>query len=143
MSHPVTLTLPDRLYEPVKRIAQATNQPLEAVLLTALQASLPPLEGLPAGLANELAELAALDDDALWDVMFEQVPEEEQEEIEDLLHQNQAGTSSETDRERLTELQQGADRVMLRKAHAAVLLRFRGRRVPTLAEMRRVIPSAR
>jgi predicted transcriptional regulator len=142
MSHAVTLTLPDRLYEPVQRIAQATNQPLEAVLLTALQASLPPLEGLSADIANELAELEVLDDEALWGVMFEQVPEDEQEEIEDLLHRNQAGTSSEADRDQLIVLQHRADRVMLRKARAAVLRRFRGQRVPTLAEMRVETPPA-
>jgi hypothetical protein len=34
-------------------------------------------------------------------------------------------------------LQQQADMVMLRKARAAVLLRFRGRRLPTLAELAR------
>jgi predicted transcriptional regulator len=136
MSHAVTITLPDRLFEPIQRIAQATHQPLEMVLLTALQASLPPLEGLPAELVQELAGLEGLDDEALRKVMLEQVPEDAQEEIEELLGLNQAGTLSDVDGERMAVLQRLADGVMLRKARAAVLLRFRGRRVPTAAEMR-------
>jgi hypothetical protein len=92
---------------------------------------------------NELAELEALDDEARWDVMFERVPENEQDEIEDLLYRSQAGTSSEADRNQLDALRHTADRVMLRKARAAVLLRFRGRRIPTLAELRRETPPAR
>ena len=42
---------------------------------------------------------------------------------------------TDAEREQLALLQQLADLVMLRKARAAVLLRFRGKRVPTLAEL--------
>jgi hypothetical protein len=41
----------------------------------------------------------------------------------------------------LRELQGRADLVMLRKARAAVLLRFRGRRPPTLAELGQMTSS--
>jgi len=138
MSRTVTLTLPDKLYEPAERTAQATNQPLEAVLLTALQASLPPLEGLPADMAAALLELEALGDEALWEAMLETVPDQQQQELEDLLQRNQAGALTDIDSERLAALQHAADVVMLRKARAAVLLRFRGRRIPTLAELRQL-----
>lgn len=136
MSRAVTLTLPDPFYEPLKRIAQAIQQPLENVLLNALQGLLPPLEGLPADIVSELVKLEALDEGELWNVTLERVPEEQEEELEELLYRNQAGTLSAADRDRLTVLQRDAERVMLRKARAAVLLRFRGRRIPTLAEMR-------
>ncbi|WP_437672298.1 hypothetical protein [Sorangium sp. So ce131] len=135
MSQTVTLTLPDRLYEPVRRIAEATNQPLEAVLLTALQVSLPPIEGLPADIAADLVQLETLDDEALQEVMFERVPAENHEEIEALLQSSREDTPTDADRDRLAALQRAADRVMLRKARAAVLLRFRGHRIPTPAEL--------
>jgi hypothetical protein len=48
---------------------------------------------------------------------------------------NQAGRLTDTEREQLTILQQRADLVMLRKARAAVLLRFSGKRVPTLTDL--------
>ena len=142
MSHAVTLTLPDRLYEPTRRIAQATNQPLETVLLTALQASLPPLDGLSAELADELGRLEELDNKALRSVMFEAVPEIEQNEAEDLLGANRSLALTADERERLLAIQRAADRLMLRKARAAVLLRFRGQHIPASAEMRDDLPKA-
>ena len=138
MSQTVMLTLPDRLYQPLQRIAQATDQPVETVLLMALQASLPPLDGLPADLAQELARLEALDNGALRQVLLETVPLDQQQALEDLLQRNQAGELTQVERERLASLQHAADRVMLRKARAAVLLRFRGQRIPTLAELRQL-----
>jgi len=54
MSQTVTLTLPDSFFQPIKRTAQATNQPIEELLVQALQASLPPLEGLPEDLIEIL-----------------------------------------------------------------------------------------
>jgi len=142
MSQTVTLTLPDSIYQPVQRIAQATRQPVEKVLLTALQASLPPLDGLPADLAHELAKMEAMDNDALWQALLETVPIEQQQALEELLQRNQAGGLTQVEREQLASLQRAADGVMLRKARAAVLLRFRGQRIPTLAELRQMTLTA-
>ena len=48
------------------------------------------------------------------------------------------GILANSEQEQLTYLQRAADRVMLRKARAAVLLRFRGERLPTLTELRQL-----
>ncbi len=143
MSHAITLTLPDLLFEPVQRIARATNQPIEAVLLKALQVSLPPLDGLPEDLANTLAGLEELDNAALQLVMREQVRAEVQDEMQQLLEHLQAGQASDVDLDRLHELRIRADSVMLRKARAAVILRFRGERIPTETELRRELAPSR
>ena len=135
MSQTVTLILPDKLYDPIQRIAQATDQSVETVLLTALQASLPPLDGLSPDLTQELVGLEALDDDALRQVLLETVPINQQQELDALLQQNQAGDLTRAEREHLAHLQHEADRVMLRKARAAVLLRFHGQRIPTMTEL--------
>jgi hypothetical protein len=135
MSQTITLTVPDHVFQPIQRVAEATDQPIEALLLTALEASLPPLEGLPPELMDDLTELERLDDQALWLVMAETVPLQTQRQIEELLRRNSAGSILETEREQLSLLQRQADLVMLRKARAANLLRFRGKRVPTLAEL--------
>ena len=82
-----------------------------------------------------LVALESLDDQALWRVMLETVPLDQQHQLHDLLIRNQAGMLTDAEREQLAILQQQADLVMLRKARAAVLLRFRGKRVPTLAEL--------
>ncbi len=135
MSQTVTLILPDRLFDPIQRMAQATDQSVETVLLTALQASLPSLEGLALDLTQELVELEALDDDTLRQVLLETVSIPQQQALDSLLHQNQAGKLTQVEQEQLAQLQRVADQVMLRKARAAVLLRFRGQRIPTITEL--------
>ena len=135
MPQTITLTLPDNVLQPVQRVAQATKQSVEELLVTALQAALPTLEGLPPEVVQPLIALESLDDQILWRVMLETVPLDQQHQLHDLLLHNQAGRLTDAEREQLTILQQQADLVMLRKARAAVLLRFRGKRVPTLAEL--------
>jgi hypothetical protein len=44
MPQTITLNLPDSVLQPLQRTAQATNQPVESLLLAALRASLPALE---------------------------------------------------------------------------------------------------
>lgn len=135
MSQNVTLTLPDSFFQPIQRTAQATSQPIEELLLHALQASLPPLEGLPDDVIENLTALETLNDQSLWQVMGETVPAALQRELSELLERQQSASLTGAERERLTMLQQQADLVMLRKARAAVLLRFRGKRIPTPAEL--------
>jgi hypothetical protein len=135
MTRTITLTLPDNVLQPVQRVAQATQQSVEELLVTALQAALPTLEGLPPDLIQHLVALQSLDDQALWRVMLETVPLDQQHRLHDLLKRNQASVLTESEHEQLAVLQQQSDLVMLRKARAAVLLRFRGKRVPTLAEL--------
>jgi hypothetical protein len=135
MPQTITLTLPDNVFQPVQRAPQATQQSVEALLLTALQAALPALEGLPSDIVQHLVVLESLDDQALWRVMCETVPRAQQQRLHDLLTRQQAGRLTVSQRTQLGALQQQADLVTLRKARAAVLLRFRGKRVPTVAEL--------
>jgi hypothetical protein len=138
MAHTVTLKLPDALYWPAQRMAEAARRPLADVLVDALQASLPSLNGLPPALASELVGLEKLDDEALWQVMLSRVPAGRQRRLQRLLRKNKAGKLAGSERVELSALQTEADRVMLRNARAAVLLRFRGRRLPTLIELRKL-----
>jgi hypothetical protein len=143
MPHTITLTLPDDVLQPAQRVAQATQQSVEELLVAALQAALPSLEGLPPEVIQNLTALESLDDQALWQVMLETVPLDQQHRLHDLLARNQEGTLTDSEREQLASLQQQVDLVMLRKARAAVLLRFRGKRVPTLAELGKLAASSK
>jgi len=138
MAQTVTLELPQTIYLPARRMAEVTNRSLEDLLVSALKASLPPLDGLPSELVEDLVELESLDDESLRQMMVSKVPTAQQRELDRLLRKNQAGTLTEQERQKLDRLQREADRVMLRKARAAVLLRFRGHRLPTLEELRRL-----
>lgn len=138
MPETITLHLPENIIQPLERTMRATNQPLEQLLLTALQTALPPLDGLPPDIITDLEALELLDDDVLRRVLLEVVPDNIQQELSDLLARQQATSLNAMEQARLAELQKQADLVMLRKARAAVLLRFRGHRLPTLAELSRL-----
>jgi predicted transcriptional regulator len=104
MSHAFTLTLPDELYESIRRNAQATHQPPESMLLRSLRVSLPPLDGLPAAVAEDLVGLEALDDEALRAVVHERVGNDESDEIEELLEKNRAAMLADAELDRLDAL---------------------------------------
>ena len=137
MSQTITLDLPENFLQPLERTMRATNQPLEKLLLTALQNALPPLDGLPPDIITRLEELELLEDERLYTVLRETVPVKIQKRISSLLQKQPADGLTDKEQQQLAVLQQQADMVMLRKARAAVLLRFRGRRLPTLAELAR------
>ena len=120
MPQTITLTLPDNVLQPVQRVAQATKQSVEELLVTALQAVLPTLEGLPPDVVQHLVALESLDGQALGRVMLETVPLDQQHRLHDLLLRNQAGVLTDSEREQLALLQQQADLVMLRKARAEI-----------------------
>ena len=101
MPRTITLTLADNVLQPVQRIAQATKQAVEELLITALQAALPALEGLPPDVMQHLVALDSLDDQALWRVMLETVPRDQQHRIHDLLLRNQAGMLTASEHEQL------------------------------------------
>jgi len=103
-------------------------------LVKALKASMPSLEGLDPELTAELEGLEGLNDESLRGIMRSRISDVQLAELEDLLDKNQAGTLRAEGRKRLSALQREADRLMLRKARAAVVLKFRGHRLPTLEE---------
>lgn len=142
MTQTVTLHIPDSLYEPIHRAAQATNQPLETVLLTALSSSLPTLDGLPTETQAELLSLEGLDNEALWKIMLEAVSADQQLTLESLLNRAATQPLTPAEQSQLESLQKQVDLTMLRKARAAVLLRFRGLRIPTLGELHQLSLAA-
>src|SRR2546427_2964791 len=89
MSQTITLTLPDDVLQPVQRVAQATQQSVEELLVTALQAVLPALEGLPPDVMQHLVALESLDDQTLWRGMLETAPLNQQQPLHGLLFSHQ------------------------------------------------------
>ena len=126
----VTLELPEALYRSAHQIAQATRQPLEVVLQASLAHALPPLDDVPPEEAVELAAMALLDDAALWRESRVMLEVEEQAELEELLDRQGAGELSAADVLRLESLLDAYGRLMVRKAHAWLLLARRGYQVP-------------
>lgn len=129
MSHMISLAIPDELYEPLQWVARAAHQPLEAVLLKALQTSLLPLDGLPPDLSEELTHLENLDDNELQRVLLGTLPVAQQQELDALLNKNRAEGLNQDEKSCLNDLMLTTDHIMLKKARALVLLCCHGRRL--------------
>ncbi len=131
ISTTITLQIPDFLYQRLVNTAQATERSLEAVMLHALQIGSPPnWSDVPEEFQADLAALDRLEDQALWPIAQSKKTPEEMERHYWLLAQNQERSLTDAEQIELEQLKISADRFMLRKAHAAALLKWRGYPVP-------------
>ena len=123
----VTLQLPEYLYVRLQHAAQAMRQPLNEVLVRAVEVGSPPVwDDVPAAFQADLAALDRLDDESLWSVARSTQLDQDGSRYQELLDKNANGTITTGERAELADLRIEADRFMLRKAHAAALLRWRG-----------------
>ncbi len=127
----VVLPLPEDLYVRLEQTARATRQSLTDMLLRSLRAGSPPdWAQAPAEFQADLAALDRLNDDALWRIARSQRNDADAALLQDLLEKNAADALTAAEQLELAAQVAEADRFMLRKAHAAALLQWRGHAVP-------------
>lgn len=127
MSPPtVTIRLPKVFYERMRQAAQIQQRSLEEILLEAAITGTPLLDDLPPELTDEMAALALLNDAALWRVARRTLPAKKQERLDALLQKKEQGKLLSEEQQILDELLAEYERVVLARAHAAVLLKQRG-----------------
>jgi hypothetical protein len=73
--------------------------------------------------------------DELLEIAQAQIESEQQARHTALLEKNQTNEISPEERQELSELRLSVDRLMLRKAYAWAVLRWRGHRIPSLTEL--------
>jgi len=129
-SQTITLDLPDHLYEAASRLAQATQRPVSDVIQDTLAHALPPLHDVPSEDADILAHMSSLDDPALWQASRAMMPEDQRDELRTLLDAQGEGDITPDQAERLQELMDEYGRLLVRQAHAWLLLARRGYHVP-------------
>jgi len=133
----VTLQLPESLYIRLQQAAHATRRSLDNVLLHAVQVGSPPRwDDAPAEFQADLAALDRLDDEALWRIARSRKTEADMERYQELLDKNANDDLSADERDELVRLRLECDRLMLCKAHAAALLRWRGYQIPPAEALR-------
>jgi hypothetical protein len=137
MTQTVTLHLPDDALERYRRGAAVAGKQLDEFLVDRLAELVPPLaEDLPHSLRDDLKALEELDDQRLWEATRGGMTHERQREYERLLSRQSEGALSMDDRRNLDELGEEARRLAVRKAHAFMLLRWRGHRIPSREDLR-------
>ncbi len=132
----VTLELPEPLWEWAQRTATVTQRPVEKVLVDSLSATIPPpLDDIPDEFRNELALLETKNDDDLWTITRSSLSPKTLRQYDELLDKNSKGTLTTQEKRKLEKLRKDAERIMLKRARAFVLLQWRGYRLPTADEL--------
>ena len=132
----VTIELPEPIFRRLVRIAEATHQPVEALVMQSAIGNLPPfIENAPTEMQPELLTMQTLDKEELQAIASAQVEPGDHQRHVNLLKKNEEDLLTAEERDELTALRLAADRLMLRKAYAWSLLRWRGHRIPPLQDL--------
>ena len=135
-THKVTIELPEPIYRLLAQIADASQQPVESIAAQSVTGNLPPsVETAPAALRDELQRMQGLPQDELVAIASQQIDAAQAERHLELLERNANGQLSALEREELDSFRIAADELMVRKAYAWAMLRWRGYRVPPLSEL--------
>jgi hypothetical protein len=138
MAQTVTLQLSDETLQRYQRGAMAAHKLLEEFLVDRLIEAAPPFgDELPSPLHEALQDIENLDDDALWQIVQSQLSPARQRLYSRLLTRNSRGTITAREKETLYILGEEARLLTLKKAHAAMLLRWRGHPLPAREELHR------
>ena len=121
------VVLAERSGSRLRGTALATKQPLEHVMIRALSLGSPPAwDDAPPEFQVDLASLDRMDDAALWQIARSRKTAAELVRNDELLARSAARLLPPTERAELTQMRHELDLFVLRKAHAAALLRWRG-----------------
>lgn len=133
MSHQLTLTISDELYQHLAETALTTELTLDQVAVQSLRVGSPPnLNGVPIQYHDDLNSLSRLSDEQLWALTHTKFPPARFATLEELLEKNAEGTLTKREREQLSLLQSESNFLMMRRAYVFSLLRWRGHRVPQI-----------
>jgi hypothetical protein len=132
----ITVELPEPIFQQLSRIAVATQQPIEVLVTQSIASNLPPTDdNVPPEIQAELLKMQTQSIDDLLVISQENVAPEHQKRHTALLEKNQTEVLSQEEQQELSELRTSADRLMLQKAYAWSVLRWRGHRMPALSEL--------
>jgi alpha-amylase/alpha-mannosidase (GH57 family) len=126
MTIPVTIDLPGTLVQQLEHTAQQQHRSVSEIVREFLLQKWPLLPRLPEDVEAELAAFTSLSDEVLWLLARGTLSQPEQEELSVLNHSAQQRTLRKSEQARQQGLVDAYERMMIRRAHAALLLKGRG-----------------
>ncbi len=133
----ITLELPPSLYDHFRRRAEAERRSVEAELLEVVRSAAGESdELLPRELSEELSQLEAQDDRALWRTAGSHLPNDSAARLEVLNSKQKNEGLADDEKDDLSHLLYQYDRYMLLRAHAARILKERGHDISGLVAAR-------
>jgi len=132
MVQAVTVYLPDEMLDRYRRGAAVARMELDAFIAERLAETTPPLaDDLPDSVRAELKSLEEGDDQALLQGAESHLADDKQEEYDRLLSKHAQGPLTSGEEQKLRELGEEARGLTLKKAHAVMLLKWRGHEIPS------------
>lgn len=136
MAQSLTLDLPDDVYQYFHEITNLTRQSMQELVEQSIKGNLPPrIADAPIDMQAELLGMQQMSASELRRVASSQAPIIQQRLHQELLEKNAEGAITSNERSELAQLRRSADQLMLRKAYAWALLRWRGYPTPSLDEL--------
>lgn len=136
----IALDVPQALYQRLKWLSEITHRPLDTLVLQVLDTNVPPLLAeLPEAMQSELAALNEMTHEQLWQIAQSMFEGGQQTEYTQLREKQLERPLTGKEQKRLDELFHAANRHMLRKAYAAVLLKFREQALPPAFQLSQTI----
>lgn len=133
MSQTITIELPEEILRRYRRGASAARQDLEHFVVERLNESAPPLaDDLPSPLREELRAMEDKANKTLLKIAQSRFPIAQQRLYSRLLRAHGQGIITPREQAKLHELGEQARSLTLRKAHAYLLLKWRGHSVPSV-----------
>jgi predicted transcriptional regulator len=132
-SQQITIELPEMILRQLTRLAEATHQSVESLVSQSVMSNLPPTtDTAPPELQQEFLMMQTLSIEGLKAIAQAQVEPGQHDRHVELLRKNEDDRLLLEERQELTALREAADQLMLRKAYAWSLLRWRGQRMPAI-----------
>ena len=128
----VAVHLPEMLYRQVARRAQQMRRSVEDELVEVVSTAMPTMEALPSDIVDDLEQLTYLTDAEMWEAARTTLPRQNSERMQALVLKRQGVRLSAVEERELKRLTHLADRAMLVRAQAAVLLKERGHNIESL-----------
>ncbi len=130
------IDLPESMVRLLQQMADQTHQSPEALAAQSIAGNLPPsVENAPPETQADLLAMQTLSVTDLLNIAHSQISQPQQDRHTALLEKHQTTSLTPTERQELSDLRQQADQLMLRKAYAWAVLRWRGQRTPALEEL--------
>jgi hypothetical protein len=132
----ITIDLPEAIVQQLIRLSEITRQPIESLVAQSVVSNLPPMMEIVAPeMQRELLKLQTLSIGDLLTIANLQIDPTMHQHHVALLDKNEQGTLTTAEQEIVMEYQDLCDRLMLRKASAWSVLRWRGHPIPAMKDL--------
>ena len=131
----IPIQVPEPLYRRLERAAALTHRSVAEVLASTIAVALPPMSDLPEALADELAGMIWLSDEALRAATQPTFTREQRKRLNELNNLEDERQLTEAEQSERAALLAEYERSVLRRAQAFAVLAQRGHSTPDYTEL--------